>query len=118
MRAPRITDPKEIGFTPRVRDVLSALDSEGKSHMLDQLFDALEEAREEEDLTPINTVIETWYRSKLFVERGVTRDGEGFLDEFKNGVKEIITGDDDSGASLEDVRKRLDLDLTKRPKHQ
>ncbi|MDQ3953283.1 MAG: hypothetical protein M3279_10040 [Actinomycetota bacterium] len=109
MPADRLTGPRDLGFTPRVEKVLRALDNDGKMRMLDQLLDAFAEAREKDDLTPINDVIETWYRSMLFVAEG----GEGFVEEFQDGFRQIVEGE--GGATLDEVRRRLNLDPTKRP---
>lgn len=109
MPADRLTGPRDLGFTPRVQKVLSALDNDGKMRMLDQLLEAFAEAREKDDLTPINYVIESWYRSMLFV----SGEGQEFFDAFEEGYEQVVDGE--GGATLEEVRERLNLDVAKRP---
>ena len=109
MPADRLTAPRDLSLTPRVEKVLRALDNDAKMRMLDQLLDAFAEAREKEDLTPINDVIEAWYRSMLFVAEG----GEGFVEEFHEGFRQIVEGE--GGGTLDDVCRRLNLDPTNRP---
>jgi hypothetical protein len=66
-------------------------------------------AREQDDFTPINDVIEAWYRTMLLMPAG----GEALAEELQEGFRQIVQGK--GGATLDDVRERLRLDVNKRP---
>jgi Family of unknown function (DUF6247) len=66
-----------IALTDAMVEVLSSLTDAGAKEFSDQMLKALAEAKEADDITPINAVIESWYRTMVFVEK------EGFDEAYK-----------------------------------
>ncbi|HEX2051988.1 MAG TPA: DUF6247 family protein [Actinomycetota bacterium] len=64
----RLARVKNIALTDRIVDVLDALSQDGAKQFASELLRAMAQAKKDDDITPINRVIEEWYRTMLFVE--------------------------------------------------
>ena len=60
---------KNLAVSDVVTEVLTALEPEGAQKFVGEMLDALAEAKENDDVTPINDVITSWYRTMLFAQK-------------------------------------------------
>ncbi len=74
MSAERLREPEELYFPPdisesKLKKILKGLTREAGREFAGQVLSALKRAQKEGDLRPVNMVVESWYRSLLFLSR-------------------------------------------------
>lgn len=91
--------PEDLELPEGLLDLIrQKLTPDGAQVFAEQIVDAIDKSVQERDLIHIHTLLESWYRTLRFVERG--RFDE---DDWEKANM------DDPVLSLDDVRKRLDL---------
>lgn len=74
MPAAKLREPEQLYVPPsskerELQDVLDHATPEGAKEFMRQVMAAVQESQETDDLRPINTVIESWYRTLVFLSR-------------------------------------------------
>jgi hypothetical protein len=74
MPAAKLREPEELyvppNFSPEdARKLLAILSAEDGQRFAEQVFLAVEQAKHEGDLRPINLVVESWWRTMAFEKR-------------------------------------------------
>lgn len=104
MPAEKLSKPEELysppaGWEERVREATAqlgkSLSPEGAQEFMTQIVAAVAKAKAEGDLRPINVVLESWFRTLMFVTR--PRFGELWAEAEKATGPEL---------TLEDIRQR------------
>lgn len=100
MPAEKLREPEELyvppDFSKKDLDaILENLTPEGGRDFVGQIMEAMERAKNEGDLRPINLVVESWYRTLIFLSR--SRFNE-LWDEAQEAEGPRLT--------LEDIRER------------
>lgn len=102
MAAVRAPSDLELPLPAQLDAVWPALTPDGAQSLARELLAAVREAKEKDDLRPVQEVIEAWYRSLLFIQK---HGSEGAL---LKEVEKEEEGDADL-LSLEQVRAELGL---------
>src|SRR5688500_410372 len=96
MPADKVTRPEELSIAcpERIAEVLEYLTDEGARDLAEQMFTALARAKAAGDLRPVNEVLESHYRTLLFLQspefeerwdQAQSADGEAVaIDEARN----------------------------------
>lgn len=87
MPSEKLREPEQLYVPPsskgrELHDVLDHLTPEGGKEFARQVMAAIKESQETNDLRPINTVVESWYRSLVF-------DGRPEFDEKWAAAEEV-----------------------------
>jgi hypothetical protein len=101
MSAEQLREPEQLyeptSYERQAAEVRGALTQEGMSEIMRQIMEAVDRSRESGSLRPLNVVVESWYRTLVFLQR------DGFEEKW-NAVPEMVK--EGSRLSLEDIQKR------------
>lgn len=101
MSAEKLREPEQLysptSYERQAAEVADALTPEGTKEFAHQVMEAIDHSRDSGNLRPLNNVIESWYRTLVFMSR------EGFLEKWEETEQTVASA---ARLSLDDIRKR------------